>query len=420
MGNRHSPLSEDWLAVIFGLILLAVFTFTPPKVMLPNSWLLPQEFLRQISANFIGYLNSFIVVFIATLAYTLISRVVKIGKFVSSFVFLWFLSLVVWLLSRNVLVSGSGITFPLLALAIGFILANVPRVKLLREQLLLQGFYLKLGIVILGAYMVFANILRLGVLGLIHVGVVVSSTWLIAYALSSRLGVEWRSRPIVATGVSICGVCGVIASGGAMGETYRRISGIVTISLLTVIPMIFLMPHMALWLNLPDRAAGAWIASSIDTTSGVVLASAVVSDEALSVAALVKMTQNATVGVIVFLLAIYTSRHLNPEPRLKANLSLVWRYFPKFILGFIIVSAIVSFYHSPFFPESLLSTISLPGLSTIRLWLFTLAFLTVGLSIKIRDFHRRLPREGSLILAFTLAQLANVSISLGVAYILWT
>jgi uncharacterized membrane protein YadS len=409
---------EDWLTVIFGLILLAFFTFTPLGVALPSRWLLTFEFMQQLSTNLIAYLNSFIIVFILTLAYMLISRTTNLKKFISSFVPLWVLSLVVWLLCRNELIAGCGITFPLLSLAIGFILANIPRLELLKEQLLFQGFYLKLGIVILGAYMVFANILKLGALGLVQVGVVVTSTWLIAYVLSSRLGIEWRTRPVVATGVSVCGICGVIASGGAMGETYRKISGIVTVSMLTVIPMIFLMPYMASWLSIPDRVAGAWIASSIDTTSGVVLASAIVSDEALSIAALVKMTQNATVGIIVFFLALYTSGHL--EYGSKANLRLIWRYFPKFVLGFIIVSAIVSLYHSPVFPETLLSTVNLSGLSTIRLWLFTLAFLTVGLSMRIKDFYRRLPKEGNLILAFTLAQLANVGISLGTAYMLWT
>ena len=205
-----------------------------------------------------------------------------------------------------------------------------------------------------------------------------------------------------------------------MGENFRRVSGIVAISMLTVIPMIFLMPFMAGWLSMPDRVAGAWIASSIDTTSGVILASAMVSDDALSIAALVKMTQNATVGIIVFLLALYISRRINSNSDRKASLRLVWRYFPKFILGFIIVSAIVSFYYSPMFPEFLLSRLNLNGLSVVRLWLFTIAFLTVGLSIRVRDFYRSLPKEGSLILSFIIAQLANVGISLGAAYLLWT
>jgi len=37
--------------------------------------------------------------------------------------------------------------------------------------------------------MVFANILRLGILGLLQVGIVVTSVWLIAYIVSAKLGV---------------------------------------------------------------------------------------------------------------------------------------------------------------------------------------------------------------------------------------
>merc|ERR1712238_526761 len=56
--------------------------------------------------------------------------------------------------------------------------------------------------------------------------------------------------------------------------------------------------YIAIWVDMDDRVAGAWIGGSVDQTANVVASAAIVSEEAAEVAAIVKMVLNSGLGIL--------------------------------------------------------------------------------------------------------------------------
>jgi uncharacterized membrane protein YadS len=104
----------------------------------------------------------------------------------------------------------------------------------------------------------------------------------------------------------------------------------------TILPLIFDDPKTI------NEVAGAWIGGTVDTTSGVGASSAIVSDDANKVAMVVKGVQNILIGVVAFFIALYLSARSESGKMQRPSLGIVWEKFPKFVLGFVIASALFS------------------------------------------------------------------------------
>jgi uncharacterized membrane protein YadS len=156
--------------------------------------------------------------------------------------------------------------------------------------------------------------------------------------------------------------------------------------------------------------AGAWIGGTIDTTGAVAAAGEMAGKEALGPAMIVKMSQNAFIGIAAFLLAIWFSA----KRAVKTELNMVkevWGRFPKFILAFMAASILFSL-----FPGE----ISKPLISItkpVKVWLFTIAFVCVGLDTRFKELITM--GAGRPALAFVMAQSFNILLTLIVASLLW-
>ena len=98
--------------------------------------------------------------------------------------------------------------------------------------------------------------------------------------------------------------------------------------------------------------------------------------------------------------------------RSKPSLKIIWDRFPKFVLGFIIVSLTFSFIVSPETAEITGKTIK----SYQSLW-FNLAFICIGLETRFKDIIEL--DRGRPLMAFLTAQIFNIIITLAVAYVLF-
>ena len=92
---------------------------------------------------------------------------------------------------------------------------------------------------------------------------------------------------------------------------------------------------------------------------------------------------------------------------------MIWERFPKFVLGFVLASAVFSFLLSP---ELVNGTRS--ALGEIRLWWFALAFVCIGLETRFIDLATT--DQGRPALAFVGAQAFNVFWTLLLAYLLFS
>ena len=67
----------------------------------------------------------------------------------------------------------------------------------------------------------------------------------------------------------------------------------------------------------------------------------------------------------------------------------IWRRFPKFVLGFLVASAVVTLvskgYDYAAYKKDVVPGLVAP-LQALRTWAFTFAFLSIGLTTKFREF----------------------------------
>ena len=291
----------------------------------------------------------------------------------------------------------------------------------------IQGeFFIKIGVVCLGATVLFSDVMKSGAAGLLQAIIVVGVVWFFAYALARKLKVERATAMTLASGCSICGVSACITAAGVAGTDRKQLSYIISLVLIIVVPMIYLMPWIAKMVvpMITDNVAiqneiiGAWIGGTIDTTSGVGASSAMAGDVAQKTAIIVKATQNVLIGVVAFFIALYLSARGEGKSG-APSLGIVWEKFPKFILGFIIASAVFSILQSQDMlhldaKSKIIETSLAKNFST---FFFSLSFVCIGMDTRLKDIISKENRNA--LYAFLGAQTFNIIVTFFVAWLMF-
>ena len=242
-------------------------------------------------------------------------------------------------------------------------------------------FFIKIGLVLLGAEVLFGTIAKVGAYGMVQSILVIGVVFYFCIWFARKVGLDdefashSRRRPY-----PICGVSAAIAAGGAVKGDPKKVSHTISLVLLCAIPMLILEPLIAKAVGMSPAVAGAWIGGTIDTTGAVVAAGAIAGPEAMAVAVVVKMAQNVLIGLVAFLLALWFAFKGQAAGGEKPSLMEIWTRFPKFVLGFIVASIVFSF----FMTEAQAKSVT--GITAgLRGWWFTLAFLCIGLETKFSE-----------------------------------
>jgi uncharacterized membrane protein YadS len=179
--------------------------------------------------------------------------------------------------------------------------------------------------------------------------------------------------------------------------------------------MMVLLPPLATALGLSQPIAGAWFGGNIDTTAAVVGAGTIFSGASTSginaqdVAAVVKASQNVLIGVVSFILALYFATVVEKkESGERPSARVIWERFPKFVIGFVLVSILVS--------AGAISPALAKDLETISKWFFALAFVSIGLSFSLTDLRQAGWKPIGVYLAATVF---NTLLALVVAYVIF-
>jgi uncharacterized integral membrane protein (TIGR00698 family) len=228
------------------------------------------------------------------------------------------------------------------AILLGLVISNTVGVpEIFRAGVATYEFWLKAGIVLLGARFLIGDVLRLGgiSLGLVLIEVTFS------LAFMTLLGRAFQLRPklttLLAVGSSICGVSAIIATQGAIDadeeDSSYAIGAILALGALSL----FVFPLIGHGLHLSDRAYGLWAGLGVDNTAEATAAGALYSDAAGKVAVLAKTCRNALIGFVVLGYAIYWARKGQAE-KVTNKAAFLWKKFPKFVLGFLLISLLAS------------------------------------------------------------------------------
>ena len=311
-------------------------------------------------------------------------------------------------------VSAWSLEYVVFALAIGLIVNHtVPVPAWLREAVRTE-YYIKTGLVVLGAAILADDIARAGLLGIAQALVVVLSVWAFAFWLARRLRVDDEFATMLASAVSICGVSAAIATCGAIQGDRKKLSYVTSLVLVVAMPMMVLMPWIAKAIGMPDVVAGAWLGGTLDTSAAVVAGGELISDAARDAAVVVKLSQNALIGVAAFLLTVWWTLKRKAESGTDAkpqtSLAVIWERFPKFVFGFLVASIVFSW----FVGDATVADTRGP-LTAIRTTLFAMAFVSIGLETSLGTLVTT--DEGRPAIAFLGGQAFNILVTFVAAYV---
>jgi uncharacterized membrane protein YadS len=265
-------------------------------------------------------------------------------------------------------------------------------------------FYIKTGIVLLGAALPLTLIGWAGPTAIVQAAIVSLVTFGTIYFAAVKLGLDKRLAATLGTGGAVCGVSGAIAVGGAIGARKEHVSVAISLVVLWAIAMIFALPLVARALGLSTGVAGAWIGTSeFADAAGLAAAQTYgayaghvpgitgTPDAAVTAFTLMKVVgRDMWIGVWAFVLSlIAAARWERTGVQSKIGAGEIWRRFPKFVLGFLIASAVVTFVSQGHtyadYKSHVLPALVAP-LQTFRTWAFTFAFLSIGLTTRVREF----------------------------------
>ncbi|MEX2011537.1 MAG: putative sulfate exporter family transporter [Chloroflexota bacterium] len=312
------------------------------------------------------------------------------------------------------------VEFPIYAILVGLIAGAILGVLGLRERLKVAfrtEFLIKTGLVLLGASINLAVIARAAGPAILQSVILISSVFLISWWVGGLLGIDMKVRALLSAAVSICGVSAAIAAAGAVSARREQLAYVTSLVIIFALPSIFIQPWLAQTLQLSPVVAGAWIGGNIDTTAAVTAAGTIVGDDALKIAAIVKSTQNAMMGIVAVLLTAYFVFRVERVEGARVGLGALWQRFPKFILGFLAASAVATlFINAAADPKAAGDIVAVAG-TNLRVWFFILAFVCIGI-----EFRPAALREAGArpVAVFAIASVANLVLALILATLLFS
>jgi len=381
-------LPEDWAIVATGFLIIALVIFGFPLISPTYGWKNTGELLEKVGTaqNIKIALHLFICLFALAIILAFISNK-PVKPVLKGFPVVYLLTTLALILAGNAFLKNWNLEAVIFSLLIGLVIRN---------------FFI-------------GDILKAGSLGLIQALVVVVSVWYFAYWIARKMGVDEEMSIMISSAVSICGVSAAIATAGAIKGDAKKLSYVISIVLITAIPMIIFMPMLANLFGLPEAVAGAWIGGTIDTSGGVIASGTLIGEEALKISTIVKFSQNVLLGLAAFAISIfwtYKGRSTETGEKVKPNAGVIWERFPTFVIGFIAASLLFSF-----FIEADTNNAVKGHLKALQGVWFALAFTSIGLET---DFRELLQGQGKKPLyAFLLAQLFNIAVTLVVAWLLF-
>lgn len=315
-------------------------------------------------------------------------------------------------LAGNGLFVDWGVEYVIFALGLGLLVSNTIGTPEWLRPAVQTEFFVKTGLVILGASLIFSEVLQAGALGITQAVLVVFVVWYSCFWLARKLNVDDEFAAMLSTAVSICGVSAAIAACGAIKGDKKKLSYVTSLVLIVAVPMMIVMPWVAKSTGMNELVAGAWLGGTLDTSASVVAAGALISDAAMKTGVIVKFSQNALIGVAAFALAIWWSFRLGAQTGERPSATVIWERFPKFVIGFVLASAVFSF----LLPLEIVSG-TRSALGEVRTWWFALAFVCIGLETRFIDLATT--DQGRPALAFLGAQAINVFWTLLLAWLLF-
>lgn len=411
---------QDWASVVAGFVLILFVVLTGYAIGTPSfggkaGWSGDHNFSVMLGASSLwtSALYTFIIFGLVAVVGMVLSGD-SLKKYFAGFLSIFLMVILAQFISSYAGFKNLGLETVLFSLLLGLLIGNLFRLPAWLRSGVQTELYVKIGLVLLGATILFMDILSAGSFGLLQAVIVVTVVWYFAFWLSKKMKVDDEFSTMLASAVSICGVSAAIATAGAINGDKKKLSFIISLVLIIAIPMMIFLPIIAKWMGLSDVVTGAWLGGTIDTTGAVVAAGTIAGETGLQYATIVKFSQNVLLGLAAFAISIfwaYRGRSANEKVQ-HVPVRIIWDRFPKFVLGFILASLVFSFILSQETAEA--SGKVIKSFSTF--W-FNLAFISIGLETRFADL--RAMDNKKPFYSFLIGQGFNIFFTLLVSYILF-
>src|SRR5271155_15685 len=273
------------------------------------------------------------------------------------------------------------IEYVLWAILIGLVISNVfGLAQIFRPGVATYEFWLKGGIVLLGSRFLLGDVVKLGGVSLLLVAVEILGSLAFMTLLGKLFKLKPKLTTLLAVGSAVCGVSAIIATQGAIEADEEDSSFAIAAILALGALSLFTFPLIGHWLHLSDHAYGLWAGLAVDNTAEATAAGALYSDAAGKLAVLAKTTRNAMIGFVVLAYAIYWASQ-GQAKTVKNKAAFLWQKFPKFVLGFLLISVLAT-YH--FFNKD-----QVTALANLSRWAFLLTFAGVGLRTNFNQMRKQ-------------------------------
>ncbi len=431
--SAAAVVSEDWLAVIVGLLIFVLALAALANIDLigwvvsTSVWGSFGQALKTTSKGYaslggVGALIATYVALTAVLSAAAAALKSDVRKFALAFTAVFWIAYASWIVGNFAhfaavtpaeqqkfgiswslkLTNEGGYIFALIA---GLIIANfLPRFADAIKDAVRPELYIKIAIVILGGFFAVTAAGRLGLassLILRGVAAIVEAYliyWAVVYYVARKwfgFNREWAAP--LASGISICGVSAAIAVGGAIRA--RPIVPVLVSSLVVIFAVIevLILPFVAqAFLAHEPLVAGAWMGLAVKTDGAAVAAGGITESLILAknaaegvnyqagwilgTAATIKVFIDIFIGIWAFVLGYIWTNHINvTRDQDKAKAREIWQRFPKFIIGFVI-TFLVGLYLALGTPADIAKNVpaAIGEANTFRVIFFILTFFSIG------------------------------------------
>ncbi len=275
---------------------------------------------------------------------------------------------------------------------------------------------IKPGIIILGVHYVWADVVRVGGVGLGLMLVFIFGTAIVVMWLCKKLGVSDGLGGIMGAGTGVCGVSAIIATSPVVRSSPIEMAYAIGTILFFGTLMLFTMPYVGQSIELSEAQFGAWSAVAILNTAQLVAAAEWYGTEARDTAVLMNVARIMFLPLVVlFSLWFYVLRTGKQQPGHEIKKwQLVKDKFPVFILGFFLLVLLNS-----------LNLESLGGpkiegspfwaMNAVYKWFFAVGFAGIGRSISFDDMKKA---GGTAFTIGMVAALVKMVLGLGVVLLI--
>ncbi len=408
MGWKELYLKEDWWAIWLGLGIVAagsLFFAGGSSInwiaIAPAQW----STFGQLWSGFCAHLGQYaaqFILWVVIFSVSLRALGFKLSEFLPSFVFIYVFSIIIIMIGAWNHAHHYNLEPPLVALILGMLIANLIGLPRWMDAGFRVEYYVKTGIVLLGATLPFTLIVWAGPVAIIQASIVSITTFVVIYFIGRKFGLDKRLCATMGAGGAVCGVSGSIAIAGAVGAKKEHAPIAITMVILWAIVMIFFLPLVSRAMHLSTGVAGAWIGTSefadaagfaaaqaYGNLAGHVAGIAGTQEAAVWGFTLMKVVgRDIWIGIWAFVMALIATTRWEVKAGSKPEAAEIWWRFPKFVIGFMAASIFITIIASQF-SFSDYNKIVKPQLvnpiTTLRTWAFIFCFFSIGLTTRFRE-----------------------------------